>query len=60
MHRELAINVDELVDCLECIKEANNDQVVGQTIDEVITVVYDLARTKLKRKIELFRQRNEE
>lgn len=43
-NRDLVVNVDELLDCLECIQDANECDIVSQTIDEVITVVYDLVK----------------
>ena len=44
MDRQLLINVDNLIDLLECIQDANKGmtQEVEKTIDEVITIIYDL------------------
>lgn len=43
--RQLLINGDNLIDLLECIQDANKGmtQEVEKTIDEVITIIYDLA-----------------
>lgn len=42
--RDIQINVDKLIDLLECIQDATDDRTVIETIDEVITIVYDLAK----------------
>lgn len=43
--QKLLINGDNLIDLLECIQDANKGmtQEVEKTIDEVITIIYDLA-----------------
>lgn len=43
---DLYINVNYLMDILECMQDANKNDVVRQTIDEVIDVVYDIAEQK--------------
>lgn len=43
---ELKIEVNPLIDLLECIQDANEDVTVIKTIDEVIDVVYELAKGK--------------
>lgn len=45
MDKQLLINGDNLIDLLECIQDANKGmtQEVEKTIDEVITIIYDLA-----------------
>jgi len=48
MHRNLSVNVDELIDLLECIQDSNENIDVIQTIDEVITVVYDLVKEDME------------
>ena len=44
--KELHVNVNHLIDLLECIQDSNEDDIVLQTIDEVITVIYDIAEGK--------------
>lgn len=41
--KELMEYVNKLVDCFECIQDANKDITVKKTIDEVIDVTYWLA-----------------
>lgn len=40
---ELKIDANNLIDLLECIQDANKIEVVSQTINEIIDIVYDLA-----------------
>lgn len=45
MKREIFVNVDELVDCLECVQDANKDDLtIVEAINEAIDIVYDLSR----------------
>lgn len=46
MNRELDVSVDPLVDCLECIQDATDNKTIIETIDEVIDIVYHLAKEK--------------
>lgn len=48
---ELSVDVNPLIDCLECIQDANDNQYVKDTIDEVIDVVYTLAKIKLMKEV---------
>lgn len=43
MKREIYINLDELLDLLECIQDANDCKCIKDTIDEVIDIAYSLA-----------------
>lgn len=43
MKREIYINLDELLDLLECIQDASSCKCISDTIDEVIDIAYFLA-----------------
>lgn len=41
---KVTVEVDPLVDCLECIQDSNEDDIVSATIDEVIDIIYHFAK----------------
>lgn len=43
MNREIYINLDNLIDLLECIQDASSCKCISDTIDEVIDIAYFLA-----------------
>lgn len=48
---ELSVDVNPLIDCLECIQDANDNQYVKDTVDEVIDIVYTLAKLKMMNEV---------
>lgn len=48
IEKKLIVEVDPVVDCLECIQDRTEDDIIIQTIDEVIDIIYHFAKGENK------------